>query len=188
MIELHKVSACLITKDRLYPSEPLSRVLALPFGELLILTGCDSPHRKQDLFAKAKYGTVYYQDDDCIAPIAELAERSDPTMINCAMKAGHLKAYANKRIALLGWGSFFPQSTIGVLDLYREEYGEDHVYKRETERIMTWFSYPQRRLELPITDLPSATAPDRLSMQPDHYGYIPIVEERCRRIQEKRCA
>ena len=60
-------------------------------------------------------------------------------------------------------------------------YGEDALYKRESERIMTWLAFPQqRRMDLPIVDLPSAFAADRLSMQPDHYSYIPIVEERCR--------
>jgi hypothetical protein len=102
------------------------------------------------------------------------------------MKAQHLRAYACSRIALIGWGSIFPKSAIKVLDLYRAEHGEDFLYKRETERIMTWFNFPQNRLELPITDLPSAMAPDRLSMQPGHYDYIPMVEARCLAIERKR--
>jgi hypothetical protein len=95
------------------------------------------------------------------------------------MKPAHLKSYAQSRIALLGWGSIFPKRTIQVLNQYRAVYGEDQVYRRETERIMTWLAYPQTRLDLPIEDLPSAWAPDRLSMQPGHYDYIKIVEDRC---------
>ncbi len=102
-----------------------------------------------------------------------------PDRITCAMKLHHLDSYKNTRIALLGWGSIFPKSTIKVLDEYRKVYGEDHLFQRESERIMTWLAYPQQRLELPIIDLPSAFAPDRLSMQPGHYDYIPIVEQRC---------
>jgi hypothetical protein len=186
MIDLRSVSCCLITKDDLYPPEILYHLTRFPFGEFLILTGCDSPHRKQELFEKAKFETLYYQDDDCIAPIAELAESAAPNVITCAMKAQHLRAYARSRIALLGWGSFFPRPAIKVLDLYRAEHGEDFLYRRETERIMTYFNFPQNRLELPITDLPSATAPDRLSMQPGHYDYIPLVELRCAAIEAKR--
>jgi hypothetical protein len=185
MIDLRQVSCCLITKDLTYPREILDHLLSFAFGEVMILAGCDSPHRKQELFAKAKYDYIYYQDDDCIAPVLQLVELSKPNIINCAMKPGHLQAYARSRIALLGWGSIFPKSVIRVLDQYRGVHGEDFLYKRETERIMTWFSYPQNRLELPIQDLPSAMASDRLSMQPNHYDYIPMVEQRCAAIEQK---
>lgn len=185
MIDPQFVSACFITKDAVYPREILINALSIPFGEILILTHSDSPHRKQELFEKAKFDTLFYMDDDCIAPIRELLAQSEPGIINCAMKTGHITAYANSRIALLGWGSIFPKSVIKVLDLYRAEYGEDFLYRRETERIMTHLCYPQNRFDLPIVDLPSAMAPDRLSMQPDHWGYIPMVEERCNSIERK---
>lgn len=173
------VSACFITKDPVYPSVIVERVMQIGFGEYLFLTNCDSPHRKQELFAKAKYDFIFYQDDDAITPIAELLDAAKPDQITCAMKRSHLDAYAKSRIALLGWGSLFPKRTIDVLDQYRAVYGEDALYRRESERIMTSLSFPQQRLELPIEDLPSAFAPDRLSMQPGHYDYIPIVEARC---------
>jgi hypothetical protein len=185
VIDPRNISACLITKDPVYPAEILGRITAIPFGEILILTGCDSPHRKQELFQKAKFDQLYYQDDDCIAPIGALLDQAVPGIITCAMKTAHIRAYANGRIALIGWGSIFPQRAIIELSHYRDEYGEDLIYRRETERIMTWFNYPQLRLDLPIQDLPSAMAPDRLSMQPGHYDFIPIVEERCRLIATK---
>jgi hypothetical protein len=173
------LSACFITKDPRYPAAIVARVMAIGFGECLFLTNCPSPHLKQELFAKAKYDYLYYQDDDCLAPIRDVLAAAVPNQITCAMKPTHLASYAHSRIALLGWGSVFPKRTIDVLDAYRAVYGEDALYRRETERIMTWLAYPQQRLDLPIVDLPSAFAPDRLSMQPDHYSYIPMVEERC---------
>ncbi len=180
-------TACLITKNRTYPEEILKEVSKYPFGEISILTSCDSPHRKQELFAKAKYPWIYYQDDDCIAPIEELAKHVK-WGVNCAMKTVSLNSYRNSRIALLGWGSFFPKEVINVLDVYRKKYGEDFYYKRETERIMTYLSfdkYPQNRVDLPIHDLPWAMASDRLSMQPDHYSYIQKVEDLCAPLIEK---
>jgi hypothetical protein len=173
------VSACFITKDPIYPAVIVEQVMAVGFGECLFLTNCSSPHLKQLLFQKAIYDYIYYQDDDCIAPIADLLVAAVPDRITCVMKSSHLVAYRDSRIALLGWGSIFPKQTIRVLDQYRAIYGEDTLYRRESERIMTWLSWPQQRLELPIEDLPSAFAPDRLSMQPDHYSYISIVEQRC---------
>jgi len=180
MIPLNKISACFITKDSVYPKEIIDHVFQFPFGEFLFLTKCDSPHRKQELFQKAKYEYIYYQDDDAICPIKELAEQSQEGIINCVMDQGHIDQLVNSKIALLGWGSIFPKETIKVLDKYREKFGEDFLYKRETERIMTTLSYPQNRLCLPITNLPSAFAPDRLSNQPGHYDYIGMVEERCK--------
>jgi hypothetical protein len=182
------VSACFITKDSRYPSVIIDRVMAIGFGECLFLTNCPSPHLKQSLFAKAACDYIYYQDDDCLASIEALLAAAVPDQITCAMKPSHLAAYKHSRIALLGWGSLFPKRTIHVLDQYRVVYGEDALYRRESERIMTWLSWPQRRLELPIDDLPSAYAPDRLSMQPDHYAYIPIVEERCASMAERLSA
>ncbi len=185
MMDARYISCCLISKDARYPREILPSVFAAGFGEVLMLTNCDSPHRKQELFEKAKFPTLYYQDDDCVAPIDLLLDQAVPGVITCAMKPGHLQAYQKSRIALLGWGSIFPQAAILALSHYRDVFGEDAVYKRETERIMTWFNFPQRRLALPISDLPSAMAPDRLSMQPGHYDYIPMVEERCRHVAAK---
>lgn len=173
------VSACFITKDPVYPPEIVSRVMAVGFGECLFLTHCSSPHLKQSLFRSARHDFLYYQDDDCLAPIDALLEAAVPDQITCAMKPFHLKAYSGSRIALVGWGSIIPKRTLGVLDTYRAVYGEDALYRRESERILTWLSWPQQRLDLPIVDLPSAFAPDRLSMQPDHYSYIPAVEKRC---------
>src|SRR5436190_23471135 len=114
MISLNKISACLITKEERYPKEIFDEIQKIDFGEILILTGCDSPHRKQELFQKAKYDYIYYSDDDCIAPIADLLQQATPDVITCAMKPTHLRAYARSRIALLGWGSIFPKSAIQV--------------------------------------------------------------------------
>lgn len=177
------VSACFITKDAVYPKAISDHVMSIGFGECLFLTNCPSPHLKQRLFEKAAHDYLYYQDDDCIAPISLLLQWAKPDIITCAMKPSHLESYKNTRIALLGWGSLFPKRTITVLDAYRKVYGEDAVFKRESERIMTWLSFPQERREFPIVDLPSAFAADRLSMQPDHYSYITVVEQRCAELE-----
>jgi len=184
MIRPNAISACFNTKDPIYPPEIMGGVLQIPFGEILIRTHSDSPHRKQELFRVAKHQWIYYQDDDCIAPIKQLLERAEPDKLTCAMKPGHLTAYARTPIALIGWGGIFPKRFIEVLDLYRTRYGEDFLYKRETERIMTYLLGVEKqvRLDLPIVDLPSAWAADRLWRQPGHNDYIPQVEQRCQEI------
>ncbi len=181
MIDPSKISACFITKDSVYPKVIIDHISKFPFGEVLILTHSDSPHRKHELFQKAKFDLLYYNDDDAMCPIDQLLELSDPEKINLTTKERHFEAYKDYRTAVgFGWGCIFPKSILGSLKLYTDVYGEDEVYKRETERILMCLNFPQNRLVLPIIDLPSATAPDRLSMQPGHYSYIQTVEDRCK--------
>lgn len=186
MINLKQVSACLITKDPLYPPEILQHIQGMGFGEILILCNSDSPYRKHELFQKAIHSTIYYQDDDAICPIGQLASVSDPNLINVAMKPGHFEAYKDNRATMgLGWGSFFPKSLLRSLYSYILFFGEDEVYRRETERIFTYLNYPQNRVVLPIEDLPSATDGTRLWQQPHHNQFKQIAEERCREILAK---
>lgn len=180
MIDLKEVSCCLITKDATYPIEILDHISQFPFGEILILTHSDSPFRKHELFKKAKYETIYYQDDDAICPISDLVALSQPNIINVAMKQGHFDLHKNNRATMgLGWGAIFAKKLLDVLKLYTDIHGKDEVYKRETERIFTYLSFPQNRLVLPIQDLPSAYAPDRLWRQPIHVDYKNLAEQRC---------
>ncbi len=186
MIDLSKVTACLITKEISYPKQILYNVSSFPFGEILILTHSDSPYRKHELFAKAKHDIIYYQDDDAICPIAELAGVSVEPIINVAMKQGHFEAHRNNRATMgLGWGAFFPKKILETLKQYTDVHGEDEVYKRETERILTYLNYPQNRVILDIEDLPSAYADDRLWRQPQHVPFKELAEERCANIIKK---
>lgn len=180
-MRFEEITACLNTKDSYYPREVLEHTASFPFGEILVLTHSDSPYRKYELFKKAKFDYIYYSDDDAICPIQELLNLSKPDMINIAMKPGHFTQYENMRMTMgLGWGSIFPKKMLDSLHLYTDKYGEDELFKREAERILTYLNYPQNRLVLPIQDLPSAMAPDRLWRQPGHYENIQIVEERCK--------
>lgn len=183
MINPREISCCLITKDPTYPQEILNHISKFPWGEILILTHSDSPFRKHELFKKAKFETIYYNDDDAICPIADLLLLSDPNTINVAMKEGHYNAYKNNKATMgLGWGAIFPKAKLESLKLYTDTYGEDDVYKRETERILTYLNYPQNRLVLPITDLPSATDGTRLWQQPHHNDYRFLAEQRCEKL------
>lgn len=180
MIDLSKVSLCLNTKEKEYPKEVLDSVTGLGFGEILILCNSDSPYGKYELFEKAKYPLLAYQDDDAICPWREIIEQSKPNMINLAMAEHHFEVYDRLRMTMgLGWGSIFPKSVLKNLKKYTDKYGEDELFRRDTEKILTELVYPQNRLLLPIQSLPSAMNPDRLSFQPQHYGNMDIIIERC---------
>lgn len=178
---MEKISLCLITKNSIYPKEILDHVSQFPWGEVLILTHSDSPFKKYELFNKANFDIVAYQDDDAICPWLPLFQQYKPGIINLIMKAEHFEAYKDKRYTMgLGWGAIFPKQLLQSLTKYTALYGEDELFKRETERILTYLNYPQNRIILPVMDLPSAYAADRLWRQPGHYENIKIVEERCK--------
>jgi hypothetical protein len=182
-IDLTKVSAVLNTKEVTYPKRVLESVSSFPFGEILIKTHSDSPHAKYELFEKAKHDLIYYQDDDAICPIEELAKLSKTDMINVTMKPEHFESYSKYRMTMgLGWGAIFSKSVLKELKRYTDIYGEDEIFKRDTEKLLTHLVYPQNRLVLPIQDLPSAYALDRLSMQPGHYDNMGKIIRRCKNI------
>lgn len=183
MIDLTKVSCCLITKEDEYPQQIMDQLKTFGFGEILVHDHSDSPFNKYRVFAMAKNDLIYYQDDDAICPVKELSELSDPNMINVAMKPSHYEAYMGTRMTMgLGWGAIFPKEILKTLKKYTDVYGEDELFKRETERILTYLNWPQNRLELPIYDLPSAYAADRLWRQPIHQTNIALVTERCAKL------
>lgn len=175
------ISCILLTKDSTYPQEVLDNVNKYPFGEVLIGYNSPSPYFKHELFKRAKFDTVAYQDDDCIVPWDKLMEAYKPNIINVGFKLGHFEAYKDTRMCMgLGWGTIFPKSLLSTLTKYTNIYGFDEVYQRETERILTYLNFPQNRIVLDIVDLPSAYAFDRLWRQPNHNESARIAEERCK--------
>lgn len=182
-IEVSQISACLITRDATYPHQVLESIAQYPFGEILILTNCTSPFRKYELFEKAKFDMIYYQDDDAICPINELLDKSEPDELNIAMKYGHFDLYKERRITMgMGWGSIFNRKILKSLKKYTDKYGEDDVFKREAERILTYLNYPQNRIILPIIDTAAARDLNRLWRQSHHHKYVRLVEERCKEL------
>jgi hypothetical protein len=181
MIDLQKVSLCLLTKEKAYPQEILDNVNKYPFGEVLSGYNSPSPYCKYELFKRAKFDTLAYQDDDAIVPWDKLIEAYKPDIINIGMKQGHFEAYKDNRASMgIGWGAIFPKSMLESLKKYTDKYGFDEIYQRETERILTYLNFPQNRIVLDIVDLPSAWADDRLWRQNIHQDYKQLAEDRCK--------
>ena len=180
-MNLNNITACLLTKEDTYPQVILDNVNNYPFKEVLIGTHSPSPYMKHELFKRVKTKYIFYCDDDAIVPIDKLLEKSKPNIINVGMKSGHYEAYQSSRATMgLGWGAIFPKSLLESLTKYTDKYGYDSVYQRETERIFTYLNYPQNRIVLDITDLPSAYAEDRLWRQADHELFKELAISRCR--------
>ena len=182
MINPKEVSLCLISKDPVYPQEILDSISQIPWGEIKILINSDSVSRRYELAKEAKFDLVAFQDDDCIIPWHDILALSQPNMLNTPLKQGHFDAYKESISSLMGWGSIFPKSLLSSLEKYVKIYGEDDVYKREADRIFTYLNFPQNRFVLPIIDLPSAWAADRMWRQNNHQESRLLAEVRCKNL------
>lgn len=180
-IDLSKVSCCLNTKEAVYPQAILDHLNKFGFGEILIKTHSETPFRKYEMIAKAKYDTIYYQDDDAICPVEDLIANYDSKKINVLMKPSHFESYKDRRMTMgLGWGCLFKKDWLAHLNKYTDKYGFDDVYKRDTEKLLTEIvgQENQNRIVANIIDLPNAMAPGRISMEPQHYSNMDIIRER----------
>lgn len=180
-VDLSQVSCCLNTKEEVYPWEILHHLSKYGFGEILVNTHSDSPYKKYEMISKAKFADIYYQDDDAICPVELLVENYQPGKINVLMKPSHFESYKDWRMTMgLGWGCLFNLSFLDELGRYTKIYGEDDIYKRDTEKLLTEIVGPenQNRIVANIIDLPNAMAPGRISMEPQHYSNMYIIKQR----------
>jgi len=158
-------TAVLITKEREYPKEILGSLPA--FDEILVETECPSIHRRYELALKAKNDLVYVQDDDCITDVTKLFEAYNGHLTN-AMTPHHLEWYRDMGVTLVGFGCFFTKRMIDFSP-YLDEYGINDLFLSQTDRVFTYLNQPHNSVVVGIKNLPSATAPDRMSTSPGHY-------------------
>lgn len=177
MIHFRDITAVLITKEKYYPPRVLESIIVSSFNTVIVQHGCEGVYRR--FYRAIHTAYVYVQDDDAICPIEELAKQAGPDFITCAMKPHYIDEYANLKCCLIGWGAIFPAHMMSVLNKYLRSYENDYFYKMGADRIFTALNFPQKRLPLPITDMPWALDKGRMSMQADHYEIRRKVLERC---------
>lgn len=175
-----KATAVLITKFKEYPPEILA---ALPeFDEVLIKTECPSVLYRYELATTARNDLIYVQDDDCLVDVEELFKHYDGQLTN-AIKQGHFDSYKSSGITLVGWGCFFLKEMIDF-SRYIEKYEIDDLLLSQADRVFTYFNQPHNSIVMPITDLPRATAPDRMHIQSDHWTNLREIQKKLLTIKE----
>jgi len=174
--QIQQVSAILITKEKEYPERVLKHVESFCFGEIIICTGCNGIYAR--FIQEPLFKDVYVQDDDCIPQLDKIFEEYDGEVLTCGMTPHHNEFYANSKICLIGHGAFFPKKRIAVVEKYKLLFGMDDDYLIETDRIFTFFNFPQKRLSLSVIHLPSSYDNDRLSMRKDHYINLYKIEKK----------
>ena len=92
----------------------------------------------------AKNDIIYVQDDDVIVnnipelfdTYINLKNQNNEQVVNNITKSG-AKRYNSYNQTLMGWGSLYPKSSIGILNNYILHYGIDKLFLRDISRIYT---------------------------------------------------
>jgi hypothetical protein len=174
--KLNRISAILITKEKQYPESVLKHVQSFGFGEIQVNTECDGVYWRFQ--KKPRFKHVFVQDDDCIAPIDEIFKSYDGIHITCGSTLHHIEYYSNSRIFLIGHGAFFPWRLVKVLKKYKTRFGLDDDYQIEIDRIFTFLNYPQIRIPVLVSLLPTSFQSDRLSMRKEHAANLMALEKK----------
>jgi len=151
---------------------------SLPFEDIIVWDNS----QRQDLscygrfaaIAEAKHDYVYVQDDDLLAPAAEIVERYDPERDRWGIVANNRP---DEGWPLLGIGSVFHRSLADCFGEYIEFFGFDADFCRIAD-VVFGYIHPYRKIWLGYTDLPWQTAPNRMYLQPDHYHVRDLARAR----------
>ena len=92
----------------------------------------------------AKNDIIYVQDDDVIVnnipelfkTYVDLKNQNNEQVVNNITESG-AKRYSDYNQTLMGWGSLYPKSSIGILNNYILQYGIDKLFLRDISRIYT---------------------------------------------------
>ncbi len=183
------VSACLITTENEYPSDILSVIEAAGFGEIVMETQCPSMAGRGRVLERAKFPLMFTCDDDSRPELELLREtlNSFDDIIKAmkfdgiltVMSAGHIEFYRNRRTCLFNWGALIPKACLAGVSRYTDHFGEDFIYHREYDRILSYFNYPQMRIAAKVHSYERSADHGRVSSDPKHFQYLDEVERRC---------
>ena len=179
MIDPVEVTCVLLTKDEDYPSEVMEPLLNIRFSKWMIAQRCKGMYRRGELMQAVETAYIFTCDDDALAPASQLLEMAEPGEMTVVMSADHQRFYSSRKCCLLAFGAVFPKEMLGAVSRYTDVYGKDAVYEREYDRILTYFNWPQRYLDLPVTYLARGNDGTRLSEQPEHWKSLAEVIRRC---------
>lgn len=165
-----RVSAVLVTKG----DHDLSEIYeSLEQAGVRDVVTWDNSKRDRDLscygryagVADAKHQWIFHQDDDLVAPVAEVIAAVDPVKDRWRLVSNNR---ADEEWLLTGIGTVFHRSLLSCFDRYLELYGDDFADFCRVSDVVFAYQWPYRRISLGYYDLPWGTAPDRMYHQPGH--------------------
>lgn len=169
MIKPSKVSAVLVTKGDHDLSEIHDSIRAAGIRDIVVW---DNSEREHDLSCYGRYAAVpearkewiYHQDDDLIAPVAEILAEVDPVADRHTIVANNRE---EETWRLTGIGSVFHRSLADCFERYVSVWGNGADFHRICDVVFA-YQHPYRKVVLGYRDLPWGTAPDRMYHQDGH--------------------
>jgi hypothetical protein len=163
---------------------------SLPFDDIVVWDNSKrTNHGVYGRYAAIKYAKndlIYTQDDDCIVPALELVAEYQERERLCNMPGWKQAEYPHS--SLVGWGAIFPaEDPWRAMTKFRYRAFENPDYQigpeyQQTSDVIFTTLRPFRRVDVGHTDLPYATAPNRMYHQPGHYTERDRVTQLARQV------
>lgn len=170
MIDPSLVSAVLVTKGDHDLSEIIASIENAGIEDIVIWNNSErddlSCYGRYAGIAEARNEFIYHQDDDLVAPVAQVLEAYDPVADRFSVVANNR---ADEEWLLTGIGTVFHRDLADCFEQYIALYGFDSDFCRVSDIVFA-YQHPYRRIVLPYRNLPWAADPDRMHLQPDHYS------------------
>lgn len=119
----------------------------------------------------AKHDLVYVQDDDTIVPASRLIDRWDGGVV--------ANRPPGETYKWLGVGTVFHRDSVNVFDRYLAKHPFDADFLRGCDVVFAELN-DYRPVWVGYTELPWATADNRMYKQPDHYTVRNLLIDRSR--------
>ena len=170
MIEPSRVSAVLVTKGDHDLSEIYDSIAAAGITDVVTWDNSKSEnlscYGRYEGIKEARNDWIYHQDDDLVAPVAQILEAVDPIADRESIVANNR---ADEPWLLTAMGVVFHRSLAeSSFSAYVDLYGFDDDFCRVSDVIFA-YQWSYRRIVLPYRDLAWAATDDRMHLQPDHY-------------------
>lgn len=178
VIDPANVSAVLVTRGDVDLGEIVDSILDAGIKDVIVWNNRERPvdlscYGRYAAISEAKHDVIYQQDDDLVAPVADILNHYGPVVDRRTIVANNRP---DEEWLLTAMGTIFHRSLAeGCFDAYTARYGFDADFCRVSDVVFA-YQHPYRRICLGYRDLPWQTAPNRMYHQPDHY----LVRERAR--------
>lgn len=147
--------------------------------EIIIVFSDIGPHERYAAATRAKNSTIFVQDDDClIVNLQEIYEAYDKKHVTLGMDKSRWPVYENQRSKMVGWGAFFEKSWVNRMRPYLDKHGKDDIYKRESDRIFTYFN-PTKMVLADVRNFSVALDSEAMCLQGEHEDAKEEAIKRC---------
>lgn len=193
MIAPEQVSACLVTRGNVDMTEILASLEAAGIGETVIWNNALEtdlgPYGKYAAIEQARNDVILVQDDDVLLPVESilaLIAAYEPGKLVANMPAEFRPHYPDS--AMVGFGAIFdrdlPYRAFTRLFAHHADcWPHDLLFLRESCRAFAVLT-PLVLIDLPKTDLPWASDPDRLWRQPEHVAMRDRMLDLARQVRD----